>query len=72
MDKREKHMERIFLVQNFDLKEVNKFLREKNARVKFIQAVTEAVTGGDDYGFRGDVFAYVVVEYEKIDSQQEN
>ena len=65
-------MERIFLVQNFDLKEVNKFLREKNARVKFIQAVTEAVTGGDDYGFRGDVFAYVVVEYEKIDGQQES
>ena len=72
MDKREKYMERIFLVQNFDLKEVNKFLREKNARVKFIQAVTEAVTGGDDYSFRGDVFAYVVVEYETIDSQQES
>ena len=65
MDKREKHMERIFLVQNFDLKEVNKFLREKNARVKFIHAVTKAVTGGDDYGFRGDVYSPMLLSTKK-------
>ena len=73
MGKRERHMERIFLIQNFDLDEVNKFLQNKSGRVKFSHRVKEAVAGygyagGEsvcsDSGFlRGDVFAYVVVEY---------
>ena len=66
-------MEQIFLVQNGDLREVNRAL-EEGGRVKAIHAVSQAVSaygyaGGDnsrhDAGsFAGDIYAYVVVEFD--------
>ena len=66
-------MEQIFLVQNGDLREVNRAL-EGGGRVKAIHAVSQAVSaygyaGGDtswhgDGSFAGDIYAYVVVEFD--------
>lgn len=65
-------MERIFLVRNDELGEVNSYL-EKGARVKSIHAVSEVASSygyatGDwlehDKGvYLGDVCAYVVLEF---------
>ena len=64
-------MEQIFLVQNGDLREVNRAL-EEGGRVKAIHAVSQAVSAygyGDTYNcdkgsYVGDIYAYVVVEFD--------
>ena len=64
-------MEQIFLVQNGDLREVNRAL-EGGGRVKAIHAVSQAVSaygyaGGETFdcdrgSYSGDIYAYVVVD----------
>ena len=54
-------MERIFWVKNGDFSAVNAELRNPNAKVKFIQTTTEAVSGRDV--MFGNMYTCVVVEY---------
>lgn len=54
-------MEMIFLVVNGDLEEVKREL-EHGARVKMIQPVSQVVSTSSEYGDRGNVCAYVVLE----------
>jgi len=56
-------MERIFFVKNGELKEVNNWL-QKGGRVKHIHAVPENVSCGTGGYNEGDIYAYVVVEFD--------
>ena len=72
-------MQKIFLVKNGDLKEVNEQLK-KGGSVKMIQAVPEIVSSygyhafsdgyfhkdcDENHGkYTGDIYAYVVIEFE--------
>ena len=66
-------MERVFWIKNGELEEVNKYL-QKGGRVKSIHAVPECIssygyaggeTGYEDKGnFVGDIYAYVVIEFD--------
>lgn len=65
-------MERIFLVKNGNLDEVNRWL-QKGGRVKAITPIAEPIVaygyaGGrsdfsGDGNFTGDIYAYVVLEF---------
>lgn len=65
-------MERVFLVKNGNLEEVNRWL-QKGGRVKAITPVAEPIAaygfaGGhssmDSYGsYTGNIYAYVVLEF---------
>lgn len=52
-------MEKVFFVDDRDLKEVNKALTE-GGKVKMISTVAQSVTG--EYAAEGTVHAYIVVE----------
>jgi hypothetical protein len=64
-------MERVFFVKNGELSRVNDLL-QKGAKIKMIQPVCEAIAaygyGKLDYGhdgsYVGDIYAYVVVEFD--------
>ncbi len=66
-------MERIFWVKNGELREVNDWL-QKGGRVKSIHALSETISaygyaGGESFGedkgnYVGDIYAYVVVEFD--------
>lgn len=65
-------MERIFLVKNGELSEVNEWLK-KGGKVKSIHAVSETISsygyaGGETYAnengnYVGHIYAYVVIEF---------
>ena len=67
-------MERIFWVKNGDLSEVNNWL-QKGGRVKMIKAVSETISAygyangrdlivSENGNYVGDIYAYVVVEFD--------
>ena len=72
-------MEKLFLVKNDDLSEVNEWL-QKGGRVKHISSVAECISAygysahgayyvGYDHdekkgSYVGDIFAYVVIEFD--------
>ena len=58
-------MEKIFWVKNKNLDEVNSCL-QKGGRVKMIVAVPESVSEGGESSCtaEGNIFAYVVVEFD--------
>ena len=62
-------MEKVFFVTNDDLKTVNNELAVKGGRIKLICPVSQSVSssGGGMYGIdiKGNVYAYVVIEYNE-------
>lgn len=60
-------MQRIFLVKNNELSEINNWL-QKGGKIIHIQVVSQCVssTGNDGYSTetRGDIYAYVIVEFD--------
>ena len=66
-------MERIFTVKNGDFREVNQWL-QKGGKVKIISSVPQVVSAygyangrdmwvSENGNYAGDIFAYVVVEF---------